>query len=377
MIWLAVIFIGIIYFCRRVILFVVDCIRGISTNPIQFVIDCTLYLCLSHPEWHQSFFVPLLLRCGANVNAGLWRNMPTAWARTIECTHHEGLLERLKHKANPRWRNHKGLSLLHIASQNGNLISVGFLIRNRANVNDQENKDRITPLMSALKGLLRQKPDDIFCCLLLLKENGANINAIDKNGETILHQLARQVAHNPNKFCPFENVHDILTFAKENMADFRLRSRGLTALDILHREWHSHMILPESLKSLFAGRFSHSRFETTAQHFRQRPLGFEGMPNTQMEDASASLARAPSAPPVELIDLTDDFEESSDFSNNRPPTGPPERSESNTDCCICLDNLPETALIPCGHCVCEDCAQELHQCPICRMDIQNTLRIYR
>ena len=50
-----------------------------------------------------------------------------------------------------------------------------------------------------------------------------------------------------------------------------------------------------------------------------------------------------------------------------------------SECCICLDNLPEYAG-SCGHkCMCRGCAEEqlkLKTCPICRQTITNIIRIY-
>lgn len=46
-------------------------------------------------------------------------------------------------------------------------------------------------------------------------------------------------------------------------------------------------------------------------------------------------------------------------------------------CCICLEEAPDTALVPCGHCLCGGCARELDNCPVCRKRIQSFLRIYR
>ena len=52
---------------------------------------------------------------------------------------------------------------------------------------------------------------------------------------------------------------------------------------------------------------------------------------------------------------------------------------SNT-CCICMTRPLESAIIPCGHmavCDNDDCTRPLTRCPICRVEIQSILKIYR
>eukprot|EP00494_Astrolonche_serrata_P018311 UN18503 len=47
-----------------------------------------------------------------------------------------------------------------------------------------------------------------------------------------------------------------------------------------------------------------------------------------------------------------------------------DRRESESHCCICLDDSPTHILIPCGHqCVCEECSRGLRKCPMCRKGI--------
>jgi hypothetical protein len=53
----------------------------------------------------------------------------------------------------------------------------------------------------------------------------------------------------------------------------------------------------------------------------------------------------------------------------------------SNECCICLENLSNYALVPCGHkCVCEEDAQKLlidsDVCPVCRSHIDNILEVF-
>ena len=51
-----------------------------------------------------------------------------------------------------------------------------------------------------------------------------------------------------------------------------------------------------------------------------------------------------------------------------------------TECMICLENLPNTMVLPCGHCVvCKECSEKLENtndartCVRCRRDITHIL----
>jgi hypothetical protein len=54
-----------------------------------------------------------------------------------------------------------------------------------------------------------------------------------------------------------------------------------------------------------------------------------------------------------------------------------------SDCVICHDNEAVQAIVPCGHhCLCDSCATQimshvLKSCPLCREEIQMTIKIYR
>lgn len=44
-------------------------------------------------------------------------------------------------------------------------------------------------------------------------------------------------------------------------------------------------------------------------------------------------------------------------------------------CPICFDKLKIIAFIPCGHSLCEQCANRLQICPLCRANVRSKLRI--
>ena len=51
--------------------------------------------------------------------------------------------------------------------------------------------------------------------------------------------------------------------------------------------------------------------------------------------------------------------------------------KQSNECKICLSLPVKVAFSPCGHaCCCEQCAQEVKICPLCRASIQQKLKIY-
>ncbi len=57
------------------------------------------------------------------------------------------------------------------------------------------------------------------------------------------------------------------------------------------------------------------------------------------------------------------------------PTIPSDQDDRK--CVVCMDNNLEVAVLPCGHlCMCQECASSIHQCPMCRVSIEKTFRVY-
>lgn len=47
------------------------------------------------------------------------------------------------------------------------------------------------------------------------------------------------------------------------------------------------------------------------------------------------------------------------------------------ECVVCMTKPPSHVLIPCGHlCMCMACSVALEQCPICRVRVQSTMRVF-
>ncbi len=50
---------------------------------------------------------------------------------------------------------------------------------------------------------------------------------------------------------------------------------------------------------------------------------------------------------------------------------------NNLDCKICFDNLIELIMIPCGHCYCSSCSNNMQNCYICQQPIHQKYKIYK
>ena len=47
-----------------------------------------------------------------------------------------------------------------------------------------------------------------------------------------------------------------------------------------------------------------------------------------------------------------------------------------TECVICLETVPDVIFLPCGHvCGCQNCAEPLKECPLCRQEIAFKLAV--
>ncbi len=57
--------------------------------------------------------------------------------------------------------------------------------------------------------------------------------------------------------------------------------------------------------------------------------------------------------------------------NAPPPT------EDSKLCVVCMDEVLEVVLMPCGHvCACEQCSKQLTQCPMCRQPVDRAIRVF-
>ena len=78
---------------------------------------------------------------------------------------------------------------------------------------------------------------------------------------------------------------------------------------------------------------------------------------TKRQAAAASAAAAEASPP--------------------PPEPPQAPAKASAECVVCLDAEATHVIVPCGHiCLCADCTNDLKACPLCRMPLVQTMRIY-
>ena len=111
-------------------------------------------------------------------------------------------------------------------------------------------------------------------------------------------------------------------------------------------------------------------------------------------DPSVSEIRAWQQQPVEQVETPCEarcFQEEKETVRDKMPSGPPlhppppsspappqpPEAPRKRECVVCYDKEPTMAMIPCGHvCACEDCAEWLRECPMCRAHVLEARRIY-
>lgn len=89
--------------------------------------------------------------------------------------------------------------------------------------------------------------------------------------------------------------------------------------------------------------------------------------------------------PYELYDnLTFKIGSSSTFKIKRSNTNylemlqSPKNMDGSSNCAICYENDRDVVFIPCKHNVtCIKCCKNVQQCPVCRVKINDIIRIYK
>jgi uncharacterized protein len=127
--------------------------------------------------------VRLMLEAKADVNlAEKWRGQtPLMWA--IAEKHSDVAKALVDHGANVNAKSKSGFTALQFAAQQGDMESAKALLAAGATVNEADPDDAMTPLLTAIGS--GQAP-----LALLLIENGADVNATNKQGVSALHFAA-------------------------------------------------------------------------------------------------------------------------------------------------------------------------------------------
>ncbi|XP_056146953.1 E3 ubiquitin-protein ligase LRSAM1 [Lampris incognitus] len=59
------------------------------------------------------------------------------------------------------------------------------------------------------------------------------------------------------------------------------------------------------------------------------------------------------------------------------PSAPSPEEPGSTECVVCMENRFQVIFLPCGHvCCCQVCSGALQNCPLCRSDISQRVRLY-
>jgi ankyrin repeat protein len=86
------------------------------------------------------------------------------------------------------WRDDEQLTALHVAVEKNNLPLVEFLVSKSADVNDQKNKTKCTPLV------LASSKGNLEICRYLLQQKKVDVNALNIDSTSALHYLVRHCA---------------------------------------------------------------------------------------------------------------------------------------------------------------------------------------
>jgi hypothetical protein len=79
----------------------------------------------------------------------------------------------------------------------------------------------------------------------------------------------------------------------------------------------------------------------------------------------------------EVVEISDDEFSSVQLNSYSSAFSLKEEFENQQMCKVCLDSPKCILSMPCNHVVmCEECANQVSKCPICREDIVSTIKIY-
>merc|ERR1719350_967191 len=97
---------------------------------------------------------------------------------------------------------------------------------------------------------------------------------------------------------------------------------------------------------------------------------------------AASVSQSLSAPASPIVTTSEMVEEMSPpapvtSKNNDDLESENARLKEQRTCKICMDKEVGVVFLPCGHlCCCVNCAPALKDCPVCRRNIQGTVRTF-
>lgn len=255
-----------------------------------------------------------------------------------------------------------GENLLHLAASSGCLTGLRFALNNGVDVNDADAHGN-TPVMSAVQ---KAPLPCLGIILRLLKDGGAEVEKATPKGETILHLAAEMLKPTIQSL---DRVKEVVEFGIESGAKLRRKNAdGKTAMELVLAKREElvqcvrRTVETDSRYGIdsrpFLKRYQ-TKFDLVAKMLEGSEPASAGP--TNLSSALKSLARG-------LVDST----------KNNTEQDPIDLSPgAQTECSICLENQPNTALDPCGHTVCQSCSNELPVCPYCRTVVKKTLRIYR
>lgn len=109
------------------------------------------------------------------------------------------------------WRDEEQFTALHIAAEKNNLQLVEFLVSKSADVNDQKNKTKCTPLV------LAGSRGNLDICRYLLQHKRVDVNAPNIDSTTALHYLVRQSANKSEDIRTLTEIYKLLIKRKADL----------------------------------------------------------------------------------------------------------------------------------------------------------------
>jgi len=284
--------------------------------------------------------------------------------------------------ADLNFKTPKGESIVHLSASAGCLSGLRFALEHGVDP-DLVDEEGETAAMCAVK---RAPLPSLLSILNLLKDGGASNEKVTPAGDSLLHICVSRIEPSIQSL---ERAKEVVDFSIAAGIDKHVANhKGLTPADILKSLKNDLLASVQKTVEIdsrygldsrtFQSRFI-SKFDSILVKLQSEESNLqectvtERGPTSRGNSISSTLKSLLRSRGAQLIDLP--------INTVSQPATPPTNLEASlttlTECSICLENQANTALDPCGHCVCHQCSNELPVCPFCRSLVRKTLRIYR
>lgn len=313
----------------------------------------------------------LLIQYGANANSVTEDGctaLHLAAQSSIQCVsillHHSPALTHVRNKA--------GESAIHLAAGAANCADSFAILRalhqHNADVNSKVASTLWTPLMYAAR-------HNAHISVTYLLSNNARVDDVDVDGNTALHLAAKYKQRvSLSTLCRVADVNTIPLYQANH--------DGKTASDYVQDDDACTRCLLEAEVRLLKAQLG----VTATSQLGSKLNKMEQQERKQLDSTSSNSSNSViegKSPMVVILEQQIALlqTENSEMKSRLQHIQQDSKSQSNDNnalqCAICLSNNVNTAFIPCGHaCCCDTCAQSFQECPFCRKQINNKLRLF-